>query len=47
MQNFQNELQMLEMGNYQAGELMPIDYQSQDLLLFDDARRCGGFDAVS
>ena len=27
MQNFQNELQMLGMDNYQVGELMPIDYQ--------------------
>ena len=43
MHNFQNELQMLGMDNYQVGELIPTDYQSQDWLQFDDARRCGGF----
>ena len=42
MHNFQNELQMLGMDKYQVGELMPIDYQSQNSLHFSDMRRCGG-----
>ena len=46
MQNFQNELQMLGMDNYQVGELIPIDYQSQDSLQFDDVRRCGALAVV-
>jgi heterocycloanthracin/sonorensin family bacteriocin len=42
MHNFQNELQMLGMDNYQVGELIPIDYYSQDSFQFGDMRRCGG-----
>ncbi|MFJ5624000.1 heterocycloanthracin/sonorensin family bacteriocin [Peribacillus loiseleuriae] len=41
MHNFQNELQMLEMGNYQVGQLMPVDFR-QDSFEFSDMRRCGG-----
>ena len=41
MYNFQNDLQMLEMGNYQVGEVMPVDYR-QDPFQFSDMRRCGG-----
>ena len=42
MNNFQSELQMLGMDQYQVGELIPIDYQSQNPLEFSDMRRCGG-----
>ncbi|MEH6949588.1 heterocycloanthracin/sonorensin family bacteriocin [Bacillus sp. JJ634] len=42
MHNFQNELQMLGMDNYQVGQLTPIDYQTQNPLEFVDMRRCGG-----
>jgi len=42
MHNFQNELQMLGMDNYQVGQLTPIDYQTQTPLEFVDMRRCGG-----
>ncbi|WP_420491872.1 heterocycloanthracin/sonorensin family bacteriocin, partial [Neobacillus niacini] len=42
MHNFQNGLQSLGMDHYQVGELIPIDYQSQDALQVGDMRRCGG-----
>lgn len=41
MYNYQNELQMLGMDQYQVGELMPIEYQSQTPIDFSDVRRCG------
>ena len=52
MHNFQNELQSLGMDNYQVGQLIPIDPQSQDSRMFGGMRcggmmcggmRCGGF----
>ncbi len=39
MHNFQNELQMLGMDQYHAGELIPMDPMSQQL--GEDIRRCG------
>ena len=41
MQNFQNELQMLGMDNYQVGEINYMDPQSQDLRQFG-GMMCGG-----
>ncbi|WP_028391102.1 heterocycloanthracin/sonorensin family bacteriocin [Bacillus cihuensis] len=40
MYNFHNDLQLLDMGNYQVGELMPVDFR-QDPFQFNDIRRCG------
>ena len=41
MHNFQNELQTLGMDNYQVGQLIPMDPQSQDSRIFG-GMRCGG-----
>ncbi len=41
MHNFQNDLQMLGMDNYQVGELIPIDFQIQDQRQFG-GMMCGG-----
>lgn len=41
MQNFQNDLQMLGMDNFQVGQLIPIDPHNQDLRQFG-GMRCGG-----
>ncbi len=41
MQNFQNELHTLGMDNFQVGELIHMDPQSQDPRIFG-GMRCGG-----
>ena len=57
MQNFQNELQSLEMDSYQVGELTPISYQ-EDPRVFGGLgvgvgfggggfNRCGGHNCFS
>ncbi|RFU68593.1 heterocycloanthracin/sonorensin family bacteriocin [Peribacillus saganii] len=41
MYNFQNDLQSLGMDNFQVGDLMPIDDNSQDMRQYGG--RCGGY----
>ncbi|MCH1627183.1 heterocycloanthracin/sonorensin family bacteriocin [Fredinandcohnia quinoae] len=53
MNNFQNQLQGLEMTPYQAGELMPLDPYSEEARQYEmfggggsrcgGSHRCGGF----